>query len=125
MCDRNVTVSVDASSQQPRSVRICVLCDRPAQGRSRYCSPRHRQRAYRLRENDPQALLTAIAAELKQKQALLEHTIYQCTSCDQRLLGERRCPECGLMCKKLGAGGPCPHCDELVVLIELVDGELP
>ena len=125
MSDRNVTVSVAAASQQQLSARACVVCGRPAQGRSRYCSPRHRQTAYRLRNNDQQALLTAVAAELKQKQTLLEHTVYKCFSCEQRLLGERRCPECGLMCKKLGLGGHCPECDELVVLIELLDGELP
>ena len=115
-----------ASSRQQLPARACVVCGRQATGRSRYCDGACRQRAYRLRQQpDQQALLAAVTVDLKQQQILLEHIVYSCPSCEQRLLGERRCPECGLMCKKLGVGGHCPHCDELVVVIELVDGELP
>jgi hypothetical protein len=120
LCDRTVTVP---AAPQPRSAPACVMCGEPASGRSRYCSPACRQRAYRLRQQpDQQTLLEATTASLKQQQALVEHTVYLCSRCERRLLGEWRCPDCGLMCKKLGLGGPCPHCDELVVLVDLLDG---
>jgi len=32
-------------------------------------------------------------------------------------------PECNLWCRRLGAGGPCPHCDERVVLSDILDAE--
>jgi len=103
-----------------------VVCGGEAKGRSRYCSPACRQRAYRLRQQpDQQTLLAAMTVDLQQQQTLLEHTVYLCSHCEQRYLGQRRCPDCGLMCRKLGVGGQCPHCDEFVVLIELLDGDLP
>ena len=31
-----------------------------------------------------------------------------------------RCPDCGIFCRRVGPGGPCPHCDEPVALTDLV-----
>jgi hypothetical protein len=39
-------------------------------------------------------------------------------------VGQRRCPVCGLFCRALGLGGACPHCDELVLLTELLEPEV-
>jgi hypothetical protein len=50
-------------------------------------------------------------------------TIYECPACEARYLGARRCPDCNLMCRKLGPGGCCVHCDELVLVAELLDPE--
>jgi len=32
-------------------------------------------------------------------------------------------PECNLWCRRLGAGAPCPHRDELLVLSDILDAE--
>jgi len=47
-------------------------------------------------------------------------TVYVCPSCDARFLGEQRCPDCGLFCRRVGPGGPCPHCEEPVALVDLL-----
>jgi len=46
--------------------------------------------------------------------------VYECAECGQRML-ERRCPHCQLFTRRLGHGGPCPHCDEPVLWDELID----
>lgn len=46
--------------------------------------------------------------------------IYECSGCEQRLVDERRCPDCNLFARKLGPGAACPHCDEPVLLTELL-----
>ena len=47
--------------------------------------------------------------------------IYQCSRCEQRNLGERRCPDCNLFCRPLGPGGLCPECDQPILLAEFLD----
>ena len=47
-------------------------------------------------------------------------TVYECPDCGERLL-ERRCPDCQLFTRRLGAGGPCPSCEEPVLVAELLD----
>jgi hypothetical protein len=44
--------------------------------------------------------------------------VYECPQCGERLV-ERRCPECNVFCRRLGAGGRCPACDEMVLVEEL------
>jgi len=46
--------------------------------------------------------------------------VYECSECGERLL-QRRCPDCNLFTRRLGRGGRCLHCDELVTLNELAD----
>lgn len=48
--------------------------------------------------------------------------VYECPSCGERCV-ERRCPDCNVFCRRLGPGGRCPSCDE-VVLVEELDGQL-
>ena len=48
-----------------------------------------------------------------------EHTVYECPGCGQRLLGEQRCPDCATFARRIGPGGPCPHCDEPVAITDL------
>ena len=50
------------------------------------------------------------------------NAVYECPSCEERP-HERRCPEYNLWSRHLGAGAPCPHCDELVVLSDILDAE--
>jgi hypothetical protein len=52
------------------------------------------------------------------------HTIYVCSSCEQRFLAERRCDDCNRFCRSLGLGGLCPPSDEPVLLAELFDLEV-
>jgi hypothetical protein len=58
---------------------------------------------------------------LRRQRLLAAHTIYECPSCDERFVGERRCPSCQLFCRALGVGGQCPECDHAILLTELID----
>ena len=49
------------------------------------------------------------------------HTLYECTSCGERFIGIRRCPDCNLFMHTLGLGGVCIHCDEPLLVAELLD----
>ena len=54
--------------------------------------------AYRLRHRQGlEPLLAVWASELRERQALVEQTVYECVRCEERYLGERRCPTCNLM----------------------------
>ena len=46
--------------------------------------------------------LTELRQDLQQRRALTTHTIYECPSCGDRLVGERRCSACGFLCRSLG-----------------------
>ena len=37
-----------------------------------------------------------------------------------RYLGTQRCQDCNTWCRRLGAGGTCPHCDDIVAVKDLV-----
>lgn len=93
----------------------CQACGRPLRdGRSdrRYCSPACRQAAHRRRQAQPRPL----AARTPPAQ-----TIYECPACGTRQLGEQRCDDCGVFSRRIGPGGPCPHCDEPVALADLIE----
>jgi hypothetical protein len=62
-----------------------------------------------------------LAADLKRRDSLVAHTIYEGPACEARLLGERRCSECNRFCRALGPGGACLHCGELLLVAELLD----
>jgi hypothetical protein len=49
--------------------------------------------------------------------------VYECGECGERFLGERRCPDCGRWCGRVGIGGNCPECDHLVAMVELLEGD--
>ena len=121
MCDD----SRDDTGLGHAAARHCLVCGSGFQGagRGRYCSRGCQQQAYRLRQMPiKSALLTALAAQLHERQQLLGQTVYECPRCEQRLVAQRRCPDCNLMCRKLGLGGCCPHCDEPLLVLELLDG---
>ena len=44
--------------------------------------------------------------------------VYECSGCGERLL-ERRCAECNVFCRRLGPGGRCPTCGEVVLVEEI------
>jgi hypothetical protein len=105
-----------------RPDRSCPVCQAAiTSARARYCSDACKQRAYRLRQTGSTPVnLDALTADLRSRQALVARTVYECPSCEARLLGEQRCPDCHVFCRRLGRGGPCPHCDDPVTLAELL-----
>jgi predicted RNA-binding Zn-ribbon protein involved in translation (DUF1610 family) len=50
--------------------------------------------------------------------------IYQCPECGERQAGTRRCEDCNLFMRRLGAGGECPNCGEPVLVEELLDAQV-
>jgi hypothetical protein len=69
-------------------------------------------------------LVTNLALELRRSRELVDQTVYMCSRCEERYLGERRCPTCNLMCRKVGLGGQCLGCDEILTISELVGFDL-
>lgn len=49
------------------------------------------------------------------------HIVYECSRCGDRFVGVRRCPECNLFMHALGVGGVCIHCDEPLLVAELLE----
>jgi hypothetical protein len=97
----------------------CPACGQPftPSGRRRWCSDACRQAAWRRRHPAPGP---APAAALPAAQAAAsESTIYQCPECDQRYIGRQYCDDCATFCRRIGPGGPCPHCDEPVSVTDL------
>ena len=94
----------------------CPACGQPftPAGRRLWCSNACRQAAWRRRHHNP-----APAAALPAPPST-DTTIYQCPACEQRYLGQQRCQDCGIFCRRIGPGGPCPHCDEPVAVNDLI-----
>jgi hypothetical protein len=117
----------DDTRYDSQPLAICLICDtefRP-DGRGRFCTPRCRQKAYRLRHRQVNtATLTAITERLRREHRLIAQTVYECSSCQERLLGERRCSSCNRWCGNIGIGGECGGCGEIVTISELLGVEL-
>jgi hypothetical protein len=96
------------------SATTCEVCHAPFSptGRQRWCSATCRQRAWRRRRGAPRQPTPAKAS-----------TVYACSSCEARYLGEQRCEDCNTWCTKVGPGGLCPHCDEPVAISDLFDDD--
>jgi hypothetical protein len=112
-------------SQPP--LGVCPVCTDtlPIDGRGIYCTPKCRQRAYRLRHRQMnRPTLTDLAARLRREQQLSAHTVYECPSCQERFLGERRCGDCNLWCSKVGLGGQCAGCDDILTVSDLIGFDL-
>lgn len=122
----SATNPVRDDSRDGSAVGRCVVCDRPVPRRqARYCSRACQQRAYRLRQVPTTTAEDApLRRDLRRRQALVAHTVYECPTCAERYLGERRCPECHRFCRALGLGGRCPDCDSPILLSDLLDREV-
>jgi hypothetical protein len=96
----------------------CPACGAPLPvGRSRrFCSATCRQAAYRRRHQT-----VAAKAQLPGRRSRLEGTIYECPECETRYLAEQWCPDCSTPCQRLGAGGICPCCEEMITVEELTE----
>jgi len=116
---RDTSRNSSSDSSGPR----CPVCGKaPSSSRARYCSPAHRQRAFRLRHVqlvDERYLRT----ELRRREALVAHTLYECSVCGERSVGERRCQECNVFKRALGLGGQCTECEQPILLAELLELE--
>ena len=92
--------------------------------RAHYCSGRCRMRVLRQRR-----LLTSLSEVVEMGsppvRRPLDHYVYECTACDERYLGERRCPQCNLFTRNCGLGAPCPDCDHPIVLSEVFPDFVP
>ncbi len=112
-------------SGSARAGRACPICSTALpSARARFCSDACKQRAYRLRRLDASAAdATALTRMLKRLGELTAHTVYECPLCETRFLGERRCQDCNRFCRALGLGGVCPHCDEPLLIAELLGKE--
>ncbi len=66
----------------------------------------------------PATLVAALALQTRSRR---EHTVYACTECDQRYLGQQWCGDCTRPCTRVGVGGLCTSCDEPVVVDELLN----
>ena len=97
----------------------CPACGQPftPSGRRRWCSDACRQAAWRRRHPAPGP--AAAAGLPAAPPAASQGTIYQCPECDQRHIGQQYCDDCATFCRRIGPGGPCPHCDEPVSVNDL------
>jgi hypothetical protein len=104
----------------------CPVCTEPLpSSRARYCSPAHRQRAFRLRHVQLASVDERhLRTELRRRAALVPHTVYECSVCGERSVGERRCPDCHTFSRALGLGGHCAECDQPILLAELLELEV-
>lgn len=95
--------------------RLCAMCGTSftPHGRRRFCDDACRQAAWR--ERHPASTLPTLPPKLPRSSV-----IYECPECQARYLGEQRCGDCGAFCRRVGAGGLCPHCDEPVALADLL-----
>jgi ribosomal protein L32 len=114
------------STSPSAATRACPVCARtPPSTRSVYCEPACKQRAYRLRHQRLATVDTVVIRKQLQRQRLLmAHTVYQCPSCGEQSIGERRCSECGLFGRSVGLGGNCPDCDCVILLADLLEQDL-
>ncbi len=96
----------------------CLACGQalPAGRSRRFCSPACRQTAYRRRHQP-----AAPEAPLPAGRSRREGTVYQCPECESRYLSEQWCPDCARPCRRLGTGGTCPSCQEMITIAELTD----
>jgi hypothetical protein len=102
------------------------VCATPLPGRrARYCSAACKQRAFRLRHVELADLDDArLRAALRRRGLLVAHTVYECPTCGERYVGERRCSTCNVFCRVLGLGGVCQECDQPLLLTDLLGLEV-
>jgi len=113
----------DASTSTRQPIRHCAnaSCTKLLDSaRSIYCSPACKQRCYRARRASPRLPKVDTHAPERVRTDRVPHSVYECGNCGQRFVGLRRCPDCNLFLANLGLGGACVHCDEPLLVTELL-----
>jgi hypothetical protein len=113
----------DASTSTLQPIRHCAnaSCTKLLDSaRSIYCSPACKQRCYRARRASPRLAKVGTHPPKRVRTDRVAHSVYECSSCRERFVGVRRCPDCNLFLANLGLGGACAHCDEPLLLTELL-----
>ena len=89
----------------------------PSGRTERYCTAACRQAAWRARSTHAsiQAVTTITARGRR------EVTVYACSECEQRYLGQQWCDDCNRPCVHVGLGGLTPCCQEPLTTDELLD----
>lgn len=112
-------VSVTAQMAQDGPRRACPICGTsPESSRATFCSQRCRMVAFRRRHGHQQLARELSADGLAKLRR--DHIVYECPACEARYLGEQRCFECNRFCRRLGPGGCCPGCDDIVTVDEIL-----
>lgn len=99
----------------------CPACHGPMPtGRARtWCSPGCRQAGYRARNRTTAPALPPLPAAGSRTVS----GVYECPGCGDRLAGERRCPQCNLFARRIGEGGCCTSCGDIITIAELLNIE--
>ena len=79
-----------------------------------------KQRCYRARHTTPHGAKVGTHTPKRVRTDRVLHSVSECPSCGERFVGLRRCPDCNLFLANLGLGGACDHCDEPLLLTELL-----
>jgi ribosomal protein L32 len=69
--------------------------------------------------------LASVRHLLVQQGQLEAHTLFECSACGERQLGQRRCHACGHFCRASGLAAACTACGEFLLLIDLFVEEVP
>ena len=122
--DDNATISaapVEAATPDDGTTVTCPVCQQSfaRQGKRQWCSDACKAAAWRRRRQAAPPRVVLPPARPRRP-----ITVYECEGCGARAIGQQRCDECGTFMRKLGLGGPCPHCDEPVAVTELLDQEV-
>ena len=119
-----VEPSREPSHTAPSS-SACLVCGAAlTASQRRYCRRACQQYAYRLRHQPLRPDLTLLRADLKRQRQLLQHTVYECPTCEIRSVGLQRCTECNTFARRIGLGGNCPECDAVLALTDLLGDEV-
>lgn len=103
----------------------CLVCGKALPSpRARYCSRAHQQQAFRVRHQAEPPDLQRLRQDLQRRRAVVARTVYECPSCGERRVGERRCPDCQFFSRAVGLGGHCPECDTPLLLVDLLGEEV-
>lgn len=109
-------------SGDDRATIACPVCGdhfEPS-GRRKFCSDTCRRRAWK-RQHRKSQLQVPLPTPGQPRKPI---SIYECDDCGNRSLGDQRCADCRTFMRRVGFGGCCPHCDELVAVTDLFDGEV-
>ena len=122
-------MTAEPSRQPSRTVLsspTCLVCGTSlSTPQQRYCTRACQQHAYRLRHSQSSRLdIAKLRAELQRRRRLTEHTVYECSTCETRSVGQQRCADCNTFGRALGLGGSCPDCDTVILLTDLLQMEV-